>query len=78
MHTTRIIAIRHGETAWNVDARVAGELDIALNAKGRWQAERLAHALAHAPINAIYSSQLRRARDTACSIAEHGADIANP
>jgi probable phosphoglycerate mutase len=69
MHATRIIAVRHGETAWNVDTRIQGRLDIALNAKGCWQVQRLAQALAHEPINAIYSSHLLRARDTAHSIA---------
>ena len=66
---TRIIAVRHGETAWNVDTRIQGKLDIALNAKGRWQADRVAQALADEPIAAIYSSDLLRAWDTALSIA---------
>ena len=62
---TRIIAIRHGETAWNVDTRIQGHLDIPLSAKGRWQAERLANALRDEPITAIYASDLSRARETA-------------
>lgn len=62
---TRIIAIRHGETTWNVDARIQGHLDIPLSANGRWQAERLAHALRHEPITAIYASDLNRAWETA-------------
>ncbi len=69
MHATRIIAIRHGETAWNVDTRIQGQLDIELNAKGRWQVHRLAKALAREPISAIYSSHLRRAHDTARAIS---------
>ncbi|MCA3238785.1 MAG: histidine phosphatase family protein [Curvibacter sp.] len=68
---TRILAIRHGETAWNVDTRIQGHLDIPLNDTGRWQAKRLARALAaRDPIDAVYSSDLQRARDTARAIAQ--------
>ena len=71
MLSTRIIAIRHGETAWNVDTRIQGQLDIPLNEKGRWQAERLGRALAASEsVSAIYCSDLLRAWDTAQSIAE--------
>ena len=47
---TRIIAIRHGETAWNVDTRIPGHLDIALNDTGHWQARQLGRALAQEPV----------------------------
>ena len=66
---TRIIAIRHGETAWNVDTRIQGQLDIGLNARGRWQAQRLAQALAGETVAAVYSSDLLRAWDTALSVS---------
>lgn len=69
MEVTRIIAVRHGETAWNVDARIQGQLDIALNEKGRWQAERVGIALATEQVAAVYSSDLARARDTADAVA---------
>ncbi|MBC7719934.1 MAG: histidine phosphatase family protein [Chitinophagaceae bacterium] len=62
---TRIIAIRHGETTWNVDTRIQGQLDIPLNANGRWQAERMAQALTSESIKAIYASDLARAWETA-------------
>ena len=62
---TRIIAIRHGETAWNVDTRIQGQLDVALNANGQWQAERMAVALQDEALAAIYSSDLLRAWQTA-------------
>ena len=65
---TRIIAIRHGETAWNKDTRIQGQLDISLNERGRWQAGRVALALAGEPSRAIYASDLLRAWDTALSI----------
>ena len=66
---TRVLAIRHGETAWNVDGRIQGQLDVPLNDRGRWQAHRLARALADEDIAAIYSSDLRRALDTAQALA---------
>jgi len=71
MQATRIIAVRHGETAWNVDTRIQGQLDIPLNDTGRWQAQRVARALAASEsIDAVYTSDLLRARDTAQSIAQ--------
>jgi broad specificity phosphatase PhoE len=70
MDATRIIAIRHGETAWNVDSRLQGHLDIPLNDVGLWQARQAALALADEPIDAIYSSDLQRAWVTAQAIAE--------
>ncbi|WP_332775337.1 histidine phosphatase family protein [Polaromonas sp.] len=66
---TRIIAIRHGETTWNVDSRIQGHLDIPLNDTGRRQAHRLAQALAGEPITAIYASDLWRAHDTALHVS---------
>ena len=66
MHTpTRIIAIRHGETAWNVGSRIQGHLDIPLNDMGHQQAARLGRALADENISAIYASDLSRAFETA-------------
>lgn len=67
---TRIIALRHGETAWNVDTRIQGHLDIPLNATGMWQAGQLARALADTPVAAIYSSDLQRALATAQAVAD--------
>ena len=73
---TRIIAIRHGETSWNVDTRIQGQLDIPLSANGRWQAERLAHALRGEPIQAIYASDLTRAWETAQYLGQtHGRQV---
>jgi 2,3-bisphosphoglycerate-dependent phosphoglycerate mutase len=69
---TRILAIRHGETAWNVDNRIQGQLDVPLNDTGRWQAERLAEALADEDIAVVYSSDLARARQTAEAVATRG------
>jgi 2,3-bisphosphoglycerate-dependent phosphoglycerate mutase len=74
MEPTRVLAIRHGETAWNVATRIQGKLDIGLNNTGHSQAERLGAALAKSqtqePITSIYSSDLRRAYDTAQAISK--------
>ncbi|GAB1385599.1 histidine phosphatase family protein [Melaminivora sp.] len=75
---TRIIAVRHGETAWNVDSRIQGHLDIALNHTGHWQARCLAQALAQEDIAAIYSSDLQRALATAQAIAQHAGAPLQP
>ena len=66
---TRVIAVRHGETAWNVATRIQGQLDIGLNDTGREQALRVAAALAREGLDAVYASDLARARDTGAAIA---------
>ncbi len=68
---TRITALRHGETAWNVDTRIQGQLDIGLNETGYWQAARAGAALASESVDAIISSDLVRAHETALAVAEH-------
>lgn len=64
-----LLLIRHGETDWNVDKRLQGHIDIGLNAEGRRQAEALGQALRQEPLDAIYASDLQRARDTAQAVA---------
>lgn len=66
---TRIVAIRHGETAWNADGRLQGQLDIPLNALGRAQAARLAGALRDEGLTAVVASDLGRAWQTAEALA---------
>jgi probable phosphoglycerate mutase len=73
MQATRIIAIRHGETAWNVATRIQGQLDIELNDRGRWQAAQVALALRDEPLQAVYASDLKRAWSTAEAIAQSKA-----
>ncbi|PIM99844.1 Phosphoglycerate mutase [Handroanthus impetiginosus] len=75
IETTRkyaeIIAIRHGETEWNADRRIQGHLDVDLNDVGRQQAVAVADRLSREPkISAVYSSDLKRAFDTAEIIAK--------
>jgi probable phosphoglycerate mutase len=67
---TRIIAIRHGQTAWNAEMRMQGQLDTALDALGRWQAQQVARALTHETIDTIVASDLSRAMETAAPLAE--------
>ena len=69
MDTTRILAIRHGETDWNVATRIQGQIDISLNAQGEWQAKQVAKALADEELHAVYASDLSRALVTAQQIA---------
>jgi len=66
-----LLFIRHGQTTWNVEHRLPGQLPgVELNETGRQQAARLADALTVLPISAIISSPLERARDTAEIIAQ--------
>ncbi|MDD5029405.1 MAG: histidine phosphatase family protein [Rhodoferax sp.] len=78
MQATRIIAVRHGETAWNVDTRIQGHLDIPLNTTGVLQAGLVAQALADEPVDAVYASDLLRAWQTACAIAHACCCAATP
>jgi broad specificity phosphatase PhoE len=67
---TTLYVIRHGETPWNVEGRYQGQLDPPLNENGRRQAEASAHKLAPLGFEAIYSSDLARAHQTAAALAE--------
>lgn len=72
----RIYLIRHGETAWNQERRCQGFSDIELNEKGLEQAKRLAYSLKDEVVTAVYSSPLKRARQTAQEIADlHGKKV---
>ena len=67
----QITAVRHGETAWNVDTRIQGHTDIGLNERGLWQAQRLGAALANTSVDHVYASDLSRALRTAQAVAQH-------
>lgn len=67
---TEIVVVRHGETEWNANKRIQGHLDIDLNDVGRQQAVAVAERLAgESKISAVYSSDLKRAVETAETIA---------
>src|ERR1700719_788514 len=66
-----LLFIRHGQTTWNVEHRLPGQLPgILLNDTGRQQVARLADALNVLPISAVISSPLERASETAEIIAQ--------
>jgi 2,3-bisphosphoglycerate-dependent phosphoglycerate mutase len=70
---TELLLARHGETSWNTEGRYQGHLDIDLNDTGRQQAQQLAALVAaqheREPIDALISSDLARAFNTAQPIA---------
>jgi broad specificity phosphatase PhoE len=73
---TRLHLIRHGETDWNLEGRWQGQTDVPLNGRGRLQAEQTAVWLAGEELAAVYSSDLKRAVETARLIAQpHGVQV---
>jgi broad specificity phosphatase PhoE len=67
---TIVLLARHGESDWNAAHRWQGHADRPLTEKGRAQASALAERLAHIDLDEVYSSDLRRAADTARVVAE--------
>lgn len=67
---TRLILVRHGESTWNAEGRFQGQSDPPLSEFGRRQADAFAEELADRGIREIYSSDLRRAAQTANALAE--------
>ncbi|HEX4985234.1 MAG TPA: histidine phosphatase family protein [Burkholderiales bacterium] len=65
MSVTTLVMIRHGETDWNVQARIQGHLDVPLNTLGQSQARALGARLRSMQLDAVYSSDLSRALQTA-------------
>lgn len=64
----KLYLIRHGQTDWNIKGRIQGGTDIPLNATGRQQAGCLAQGMDSRPVTCIFSSHLRRAKETALVI----------
>ncbi len=72
----RLYLVRHGETDWNTEGRLQGQSDTPLSPAGIAQAYKLAARLARESIDAIWSSDLQRARQTAEIIAKpHGLEV---
>jgi 2,3-bisphosphoglycerate-dependent phosphoglycerate mutase len=70
MQRTRLCLVRHGETTWNAEGRVQGQLDVPLSETGLAQARAVARVLSRERFSAIYSSDLTRARQTAQPVAD--------
>lgn len=68
---TRLCLIRHGETDWNAERRIQGQIDIPLNPAGQLQAIAAARGVAGQKFTALYSSDLLRAHQTAEQLAHH-------
>ncbi len=66
----RLIVVRHGQTHWNAEGRIQGQLDTELSPLGQAQAQALVTRLADNPWDALYVSDLLRARDTAAPLIE--------
>ena len=61
----RLVLVRHGQTAWNLERRAQGHTDVSLDDTGRAQAEEMAHVIAAYDPVLLASSDLARARETA-------------
>ncbi len=72
MNITTLVLVRHGETAWNVEGRIQGHLDVPLNETGLAQAAAVGKRFRSERFDAIYSSDLIRAFRTASPV------VANP
>jgi broad specificity phosphatase PhoE len=76
---TRIVLVRHGQTAWNKDVRFRGRADVLLDEFGLRQAEATGRTVAARwPVVAVYASPMRRAMQTAEAVARAHGLVAHP
>lgn len=67
---TKLVLVRHGQTDWNAQGLLQGNAEVPLDETGRGQARALGQAIAGKRVDAVYSSPLSRAYETALAIAE--------
>ena len=73
---TTVYLVRHGATEWNINKRAQGMADIPLTQKGKEEAQLAREQLGNVPVDAVYSSDLSRAYETARTIAaSHGLEV---
>src|SRR4029079_5978402 len=72
---TIILLARHGQSDWNATRRWQGHADRPLTEKGREHARALAERLRHVELDAVYSSALRRAADTAAAVSNEVIEL---
>jgi broad specificity phosphatase PhoE len=70
---TRLILIRHAQSDYTLENRYCGFSDPPLNNIGRWQSKRMAAYLKNVSVNMVYSSDLRRAYETAKIVFKNGS-----
>ena len=72
----KIYLFRHGQTEWNKAKRIQGHIDTDLNQMGREEAKGLAEKLRNIPLKLLYTSDLKRAFQTAEIVNKyHGLDL---
>src|SRR2546430_16852111 len=74
----RLLLVRHGQSTWNREHRIQGQLDPPLSEEGRRQAMQVARRLAHRRLAGFYASDLKRAFETADVISETVAATPSP
>jgi broad specificity phosphatase PhoE len=73
---TTIYLVRHGETDWNIEQRIQGHTDTPMNSKGKEQVKGRRKDLEQIHFDAIFSSDLSRAKDTAdILVADHNLTV---